>query len=67
MLNGKKLREKRFQKGWTMREFSLRSGVALSRVQDYEQGKRDNLELRSLLKMCNVLGCRVDDVIDYTI
>lgn len=67
MLDGKKLRDKRFQKGWTMAEFSVRSGVALSRIQEYELGKRDNLELHSLLRLCNTLGCRVDDLINYTI
>lgn len=65
MLDGKKLREKRFKKGWTMAELSCRSGIAMSRIQDYESGKRTNLELYSLLRLCNTLGCRVDDVIDY--
>lgn len=65
MLRGEEVRRRRKEKGLSMTEVSATSGISMSRLGDYELGKRHNLELYSLLRLCAVLGCTVDEIIDY--
>lgn len=59
------LREKRLEKGWTLKELSKRSGVHLVKIQQIESGKikAENMSLRNARKLADALGCSTKDLL----
>lgn len=59
------LREKRLEKGWTLKELSERSGVHLVKIQQIESGKikAENISLRNARKLADALGCSTKDLL----
>lgn len=61
------LQAARKRMGLTQRELAEKTGVSLSIIQKYEQGTKDinKAGLAIIQKMCDVLDCRIDDLIDF--
>lgn len=61
-----KLQEKRTASGLTRQQLSELSGVNVRMIERYEQGERDlnGAKLKTLLKLCVSLGCKLEDIID---
>ena len=61
-----KLQLQRKRYGCSQKELSERSGVNLRTLQQYELGTKDinKAALASVLAMANVLGCRVEDIVN---
>lgn len=59
------LQEVRKQRNLSQRECAERSGINVRILQFYEQGVRDinGAKLSTLLKLCNALGCRLEDIL----
>lgn len=62
-MNLKTIRESR---GITRQKLSELSGVNVRMIERYEQGERDlnGAKLKTLLKLCVALGCKLEDIID---
>lgn len=62
------LKETRKKTGLSQKEVSQRSGISLKTIQHYEQGERDinGANLKTLLKLCDVLNCRLEDLLTDT-
>lgn len=61
-----KLQFQRKNYGCSQKELATRSGVNLRTLQQYELGTKDinKAALSSVIAMANVLGCRVEDIIE---
>ena len=61
-----KLQDKRKAFGVSQAELADLSGVSKRMIQDYEQEDRDinGAKLLTLLKLCNTMGCRLEDILD---
>lgn len=61
-----KLQEQRAAAGLTRQKLSEKSGVNVRLIERYEQGERDinGAKLKTLLKLCASLGCKLEDIID---
>lgn len=61
-----KLQIQRKRYGCSQKELAERSGVNLRTLQQYELGTKDinKAALASVLAMANVLGCRVEDIVE---
>ena len=61
-----KLQDKRKAFGVSQAELADLSGVSKRMIQDYEQEDRDinGAKLLILLKLCNTMGCRLEDILD---
>ena len=61
-----KLQEQRAASGLTRQQLSELSGVNVRMIERYEQGERDlnGAKLKTLLKLCVSLGCKLEDIID---
>ena len=60
------LKECRLKRGFTQKELADRSGIPLSLIQKYEQG-RLNIDLAKLETICalaNALDCEISDVLN---
>ena len=59
------LQEVRKQRNLSQRECAGHSGINVRILQFYEQGVRDinGAKLSTLLKLCNALGCRLEDIL----
>lgn len=57
-----KLRE---QKGLTQRELSLAIGVTENTIQNWESGRAGLEQIERLIRLCQVLGCELEDLIEY--
>ena len=59
------LKEARERAGLTQKQLAEASGVNASMIQYYEQGKKDinGAKLKTLLTLCDTLGCRLADVV----
>ena len=61
-----KLQDRRKAFGVSQAELADLSGVSKRMIQDYEQEDRDinGAKLLTLLKLCNTMGCRLEDILD---
>lgn len=61
-----KLKEKRMEAGLSQSQLADRTGLNVRTLQHYEQGSKifDNARIDTILKVCNVLNCRFDEVIE---
>ena len=59
------LKEKRLEKGWTLKELAEKSGVHLVKIQQIESGRinPENLTLKNAHKLADALGCSTKDLI----
>ena len=66
MKSTQKLQQKRLEKGLSQAGLADASGVSKRMIQDYEHDDRDinGAKLLTLLKLCNTLECRLDDILD---
>lgn len=60
------MKEQRAASGLTRQKLSELSGVNVRLIERYEQGERDinGAKLKTLLKLCVSLGCKLEDIID---
>ena len=61
-----KLQKIRFNRGLAQRELAEKIGVSLRTIQEYEQDteKINNARFGVLCKLCTVLGCKIDDILE---
>lgn len=59
----KKLKEKRIKKGLTQEQLGLAVGLSYRAIYQYETGLREP-RLKILRALANVLGCKIDDIVD---
>lgn len=62
----KNLQKRRLDKDLTQNELAKKTGLALSTIRAYEQGQKiiENASLTNILKLCEVLECDIDRLID---
>lgn len=62
----KKLQEVRKEKNLTQWELSLESMIPIGTIQKYESGQADidGAKLKTLLILCKVLNCNIQDIIE---
>ena len=65
-LHMSKLQDKRKAFGASQAELADLSGVSKRMIQEYEHEARDinGAKLLTLLKLCNTMGCRLEDILD---
>lgn len=63
-----KLQQQRKRCGYSQKELAERSGVNLRTLQQYELKTKDisKASVRTVLALANVLGCRVEDLMEYS-
>ena len=61
-----KLKALRVESGLTQKEVAERANIDIKIYCGYEQGVRniDGAKLLTLIKICNVLGCELDDILE---
>ena len=61
-----KLQQIRKEAGYSQKELSVKSGVSLRMIQQYEQGAKDinKASVSNLASLAKVLGCRVEDMME---
>ena len=61
-----KLQDRRKAFGASQAELADLSGVSKRMIQEYEHEARDinGAKLLTLLKLCNAMGCRLEDILD---
>ena len=61
-----KLQDQRKAFGVSQAELADLSGVSKRMIQEYEHEARDinGAKLLTLLKLCNTMGCRLEDILD---
>lgn len=61
-----KLKHVREQKGMSQAQLATEAEVSLRSYQNLEQGSRDinGAKLKTLLKICNALDCKLENVLD---
>lgn len=64
-----KLQQQRKKCRYSQRELSNKSGVNLRTLQQYELKTKDinKASVQSILALANVLGCKVEDLLEYSI
>lgn len=64
-----KLQQQRKQCGYSQKELAEKSGVNLRTLQQYELKTKDirRASVQAVLALANVLGCRVEDLVEYSI
>ena len=62
-----KLQQQRKKCGYSQRELSEKSGVNLRTLQQYELKTKDinKASVQSVMSLANVLGCCIDDLLEY--
>lgn len=69
MLEGMKavpnIAELRDKAGLTQRELSILVGVTENTIQNWERGRSVVEQILRLIRLCDVLGCRLEDLIKY--
>lgn len=63
-----KLQQQRKRCGYSQKELAERSGVNLRTLQQYEQRTKDirKASVQTVLALANVLGCRAEDLMEYS-
>lgn len=63
-----KLQQQRKKCGYSQRELAEKSGVNLRTLQQYELKTKDinKASVQSIVALANVLGCRVEDLMEYS-
>lgn len=63
-----KLQQQRKQCGYSQKELAEKSGVNLRTLQQYELKTKDisKASIQTVLALANVLGCRVEDLMEYS-
>lgn len=63
-----KLQQQRKRCGYSQKELAEKSGVNLRTLQQYELKSKDisKASVQTVLALANVLGCRVEDLIEYS-
>ena len=66
MKSTQKLQQIRLEKGFSQSGLSESAGVSLKTLQKYESKALDinGAKLLTLLKLCNALDCRLEDILD---
>lgn len=61
-----KLKLKRKEAGLTQAQLAEKTGLNVRVIQHYEQGSKtfDNARIDKILKVCNALNCRFDEIIE---
>ena len=61
-----KLQQLRQAAGLSQSQFAKAAGINVGTLRHYEQGSRkiDHAELGTLLKICAILKCRIEDIIE---
>lgn len=61
-----KLQEQRIKKGITQLELSNKTDISKRTIEAYESGyhKIDGAKLKTLLKLCEVLECGLEDLVE---
>lgn len=64
-----KLQQQRKRCGYSQKELAEKSGVNLRTLQQYELKTKDisKASVQTVLALANVLGCRAEDLMEYTI
>lgn len=64
-----KLQQQRKRCGYSQKELAEKSGVNLRTLQQYELKTKDisKASVQTVLALANVLGCRVDDLMEFSI
>ena len=64
-----KLQQQRKKCGYSQRELAEKSGVNLRTLQQYELKTKDinKASVQSIVALANVLGCRVEDLMEYSL
>lgn len=60
------LQKRRLDKNFTQKQLAEKTGLALSTIRAYEQGQKiiENASLTNILKLCEILKCDIDRLID---
>lgn len=66
MLRGDKVREMRKKRDLTQTELGAMVNLSQQHLTEYELDKHPNVSLRMVLRLCDALGCDIEDIIDYT-
>lgn len=61
-----KLKEMRNLANISRTELAEQTGLNIRTIEAYEQRRRDinSADMKTLLKICKVLGCKLDDIVD---
>ena len=61
-----KLKEKRLETGLSQSQLAEKAGLNVRTLQHYEQGSKifDNARIDTILKVCNTLECRFEEIIE---
>lgn len=64
-----KLQQQRKRSGYSQKELAQKSGVNLRTLQQYELKTKDisKASVHTVLALANVLGCRVEDLMEYSV
>ena len=64
-----KLQQQRKRCGYSQKELAEKSGVNLRTLQQYELKTKDisKASIQTVLALANVLGCRVEDLMEYSV
>ena len=62
-----RLQQQRKKCGYSQKDLSVRSGVNLRTLQQYESRAKDvnKASVEAILSLANVLGCQVEDLLEY--
>lgn len=58
------IRQERLKKGLSLNELSKKTGISISYLSDIEAGKRENLSIKKLCKIAQVLNVDITDLVD---
>ena len=63
-----KLQQRRKECGYSQKELAEKSGVNIRTLQQYEIKSKDigKASVQAVMSMANVLGCRIDDLMEYS-
>ncbi|MFZ5965640.1 MAG: helix-turn-helix domain-containing protein [Bacillota bacterium] len=62
MVNGKKIRELRKEKGYTSQDLAVRSNLSKSYIEELERGDKKNPSFSTVEKLADALNVLVDDL-----
>lgn len=65
ILNYNKLWKLMIDKGINKTQLREKTGISTNSLA--KLGKNESVQLETLIKICNVLKCNIDDIVDYSI